>query len=227
MILGLFFLDPSIMEGRRQDGRTEFLNPRYRMEFACPTCGELNATCFPDVPCSKRKCCHECARLDERLVNISHNDNEQAKTIKEMWKHIDSFHRRLKPKSHIGNGAPMGQFAFTLTMSPNDNLSEEQMITAVRKLMAQRSCPVKSFAWYLEYGQPDTKTHPHIHGMYETESRGRIERKHFKRAWPIWDETIRMGAGFRGGYHRPVRDNESYAEYIKKQDGVSDKFGVE
>lgn len=94
------------------------------------------------------------------------------------------------------------------------------------KVMGQKSCPLKAFAWYLEYGEPATKTHPHIHGMYETESGGRIERKHFKRAWAIWDETIRMGAGFRGGYHRPVRHNEHYSDYIQKQNGTGDSFGV-
>lgn len=196
------------------------------MEFACPTCGDPNATFFPDVPCVKRSCCSVCAEMDFYQMSHCDNDYKVTKSMKEMWNHIDTFHRR-KVKTHTGNGAPQGAFAFTFTKSPSDDLSEEDMILAARKLMAQKSCPVVSFAWYLEYGDVENKTHPHIHGMYETESRGRIERKHFKRAWPIWDETIRMGAGFRGGYHRPVRCDESYAEYIKKQDGIGDKFGVD
>jgi len=197
------------------------------MNFACPTCGELDVCFFADDVCTR--CCKVCREADKAwlaLVSFGHDNMVSAAIKRWMTDHVNPFHKRIS-KSHKGNGAPIGRFAFTLTKSPNDDLTEDQMILAVRKLMAQKSCPVQSYAWYLEYGNTDTKTNPHIHGLYETEGRGRIERKHFKRAWPIWDETVRMGAGFRGGYHRPVRDNESYADYIKKQDGVSDKFGVE
>jgi len=120
--------------------------------------------------------------------------------------------------THSGNGTPSGAFAFTLTMSPGDGLTEADMVAAVRKIMKQKSCPVKQYAWYLEYGDPETKGHPHIHGMYETEKGGVIEKKHFQRAWKIWDPSVKLGAGFRGGYHRPVRSDEAYSQYIKKQD---------
>lgn len=129
--------------------------------------------------------------------------------------------------THSGNGAYQGQFAFTLTMSPNDGLTEFDMIKAVRKIMSQKSCPVKEYAWYLEYGDEETQAHPHIHGMYETTTQGRIEAKHFKRAWKIWDEKTKMGKGFRGGYHRPVRSSEHYTDYIKKDGGKSEHFTAE
>lgn len=124
-------------------------------------------------------------------------------------------------KTHSGNGLYQGAFAFTLTKSPDDDLTEEDMIKAAEKIMNQQSCPVEKYAWYLEYGDPELKAHPHIHGMYETTTKGRIERKHFKRAWPIWDEKTPLGRGFRGGYHRPVRAEEGYSDYIKKQGGIS------
>jgi hypothetical protein len=114
----------------------------------------------------------------------------------------------------------MGAFAFTLTKSPTDDLTEEDMIVAVRKLMAQKSCPVEKYAWYLEH--KDDGAHPHIHGMYKTTTGGKIENKHFKRAWRIWDPTLRLGAGFRGGYHRPVRSDEKYSTYIAKDGGIGD-----
>lgn len=120
------------------------------------------------------------------------------------------------------NGKYNGPFAFTLTMSPSWGLSEEDMIQAVRKIMAQKSQPVKKFAWYLEYKDEETKKHPHIHGMYETENGRRIEKKHFKRSWPKWNEDQQLGAGFVGGYHRPVHHDEAYSKYIAKQGGVGD-----
>lgn len=126
-------------------------------------------------------------------------------------------------RSHQGNGAYNGPFAFTLTMSPTWGITTADMIKAAQKLMAQKSCPVVKFSWYLEYGKPDTLEHPHIHGMYETESGGRIEQKHFKRLWTAkWDEKTKLGQGFVGGYHRPIKDDESYQKYIKKQGGIGE-----
>lgn len=131
----------------------------------------------------------------------------------------------LNKKTHTGNGAPSGAFAFTLTKSPKDDLSVNDMIKAVKKIMSQKSCPVKSYAWYLEDKGTDASgepLHPHIHGMYETQTGGRIEKKHFMRAWSVWDEDNHIGAGHRGGYHRPVRLEEQYNDYIKKDGGIGE-----
>lgn len=124
-----------------------------------------------------------------------------------------------------GNGKYKGPWAFSLTMSPKDGLSEEEMVSAARKIMSQTSCPVKKYSWYLEYKEDGR--HPHIHGMYETDAGGRIECKYWKRAWPIWNEAQKLGSGFRGGYHRPVRNGEQYSEYIAKDGGLSESKGVE
>lgn len=127
--------------------------------------------------------------------------------------------------THEGNGAYKGAFAFTLTKSPKDPQSVGDMLKAAKKLMTQQSCPVKKYSWYLEYGQTDDAglpSHPHIHGMYETETGGRIEIKHFKRAWTIWGETRGSGPSFRGGFHQPVKNEESYSKYIKKDGGVGE-----
>jgi len=133
----------------------------------------------------------------------------------------------LKDTSHKGNGTYKGAFAFTITKSPHDLLEIDDMLEAVRKIMSQKSCPVARYAWYLEdKGKDDNgiPLHPHIHGMYETLTHGRIEKKHWKRAWPIWDESTKMGQGFRGGYHRPVRVEESYDQYMKKDNGVGGQY---
>lgn len=137
---------------------------------------------------------------------------------------------KLKSKNKVGNGAPSGAFAFTLTKSTKDAFSVGDMLTAVRKVMSQKSCPVAKYAWYYEEKGRDENgdpIHPHIHGMYETHSGGRIEAKHFMRAWPIWNEKKPLGAGFQGGYHRPVKHDEAYANYIKKDEGMSESFGLE
>lgn len=152
----------------------------------------------------------------------------------DVWaKHVNSNkHRSAMGLANIrsGNGAPSGAFAFTLTKSPKDPLTVGDMLTAVRKIMSQKSCKVVKYAWYYEdKGRDDNgdPIHPHIHGMYETETGGRIESKHFKRAWPVWDPSKPMGAGFQGGYHRPVRSDEGYLNYIKKDGGMSESMGHE
>lgn len=136
---------------------------------------------------------------------------------------------RIINRTHKGNGAPSGAFAFTITKSPTDPISISDMLTAVRKVMGQKSCKVKKYAWYYEDKGKDEEgnpIHPHIHGMYETETSGRIEAKHWKRAYAIWDEKQRCGAGHRGGYHRPVKDDESYMDYIAKDGGMSESYGL-
>lgn len=146
------------------------------------------------------------------------------------------YHTRSQKCTHFkktikrsGNGAPSGAFAFTITKSPTDPVSISDMLTAVRKVMAQKSCPVTKYAWHYEDKGKDAEgnpLHPHIHGMYETATGGRIEAKHWKRSYAIWDEKQRCGAGHRGGYHRPVKDNESYMDYIAKDGGMSESFGI-
>lgn len=125
------------------------------------------------------------------------------------------------------NGKYNGPFAFTLTMSPSDGKTVDDMIHACKAVMEQKSQPVKKYAWYLEYKNEETKQHPHIHGMYETLTGRRIEKKHWVRKWDIWDENIKLGQGFRGGYHRPVNFDESYSKYIAKQGGLGETHGLE
>lgn len=137
-----------------------------------------------------------------------------------------SYYR--KPKQ--GNGTYSGVWAFTLTMSPEDALGKPELLRAARKIMAQKSCPTIRYAWHYEDKGVDAAgrpIHPHIHGLYETANGGRIEAKHFKRAWKIWDESIRMGRGFRGGYHRPVLAEESYKKYIAEDGKECEYYNIE
>lgn len=157
-------------------------------------------------------------RMRELAMSNELTTNAIERLFKGMEDHNEQHHNIPKPiNTHKGNGVYQGIFAFTLTKSPDDNLTEEDMVKAVTKIMNQKSIPVKKFAWYLEYGDLELKKHPHIHGLYETETGGMIETKHWKRAWSIWNPKQKLGNGFRGGYHRPVRDNEGYDDYIAKQ----------
>lgn len=144
-------------------------------------------------------------------------------------KHLKTHDK--KSTSHSGNGVKKSAWAFTLTKSPSDDLTVADMIAAARKIMRQKSCPVKKYAWYLEYkGEDDNglPAHPHIHGMYETEDGYKIEEKHFTRAWKIWRQkdnkgnVIKLGNGFRGGYHEAVEHETAYSDYIKKDGGIGE-----
>jgi len=179
--------------------------------------------------------CDVCA---SHIVTCSSMQVWDDETVRSYVKHLDTdcvnAHLRVqkKPKHHTGNGTYRGAFAFTITKGPNDALTVGDMLKAARKLMAQTSCPVVKYAWFYEDKGRDANgdpIHPHIHGMYETVTGGRIEAKHFKRAWSIWDESpkARLGSGFRGGYHAAVKSEESYKDYIKKDGGMgesSDNF---
>ncbi len=162
--------------------------------------------------------CENCKCIDRDMVANAFNDKKMAELWNRMKSHWRADHgwKDVK-KSHTGNGKHNGCFAFTLTSSPTDGLSVDDLLIAVEKLMTQKSCPVKRYAWYLEY--KENNTHPHIHGIYETESGGRIEAKIFKRCWKVWDEKYALGQGHRGGYHRPVNNLGDYGTYIAKDSG--------
>lgn len=132
---------------------------------------------------------------------------------------IAEWHKRCpaytKP-SHKGNGKPQGIFAGTLTMSTSDTTNEEEMVAAMKKILNQKTVPVKRWAWYLEHTENGT---PHIHFIYETDTGGRIHQKIFRRYWKVWDESTKCGRGHRGGYHKVVESETAYTEYIAKDGG--------
>lgn len=124
-----------------------------------------------------------------------------------------------KPKHHVGNGTPKGIWAGTLTMAPSDPYNEEEMVSAIKKVFSQKTCPVEKYCWYVEFTEAGL---PHVHFCYKTSHGGRIHAKVFKRCWPIWDEKTSVGRGHRGGYHKICCDEDAYLEYIKKDDGRHD-----
>lgn len=169
-------------------------------------------------------CCPDCKTIWSYYGLLPHTPTNFERLYDHLRKQHGVRWECDEKKTHTGNGTYKGAWAFTITASPADNRSADDMIKAVKKVLSQKSIPVIKFAWYLEY--KEGKTHPHIHGMYETAKGGRIESKHFKRAWDLWDESVHLGLGHRGGYHRPVRSDENYASYISKDNGANDNYGI-
>lgn len=160
------------------------------------------------------KCCKEILTgLSGQQFEIEWN-----KSVKR-WKQLCPMFLK---HTHIGNGKHNGLFAGTLTMSNKDQTNELEMVSAMRKIFSQKTCPVKKYAWYVEYTENGL---PHIHFIYETDTGGRIHQKVFKRYWKIWDESVRCGKGHRGGYHNNVLSPTAYKEYIEKDGGLHHEFG--
>jgi len=161
-----------------------------------------------------------------RLMDL--REKAPLNNVSASWDVIRHLERMPKRNTtHEGNGTYKGPFAFTITMSPTWGKTVLEMVNAANKVMSQQSNKVKRFAWYYEDKGRDeggNPIHPHIHGMYETETGGRIEAKHWKRAWSYWDERNKVGKGFVGGYHRPIHHGEEYSAYIKKDGGMSASY---
>lgn len=171
--------------------------------------------------------------MDIRNKCLARGINESNTCLKQSWDVLHHLeHSPKRNTSHEGNGTYKGPFAFTITTSPKWGKTVLDMVNAANKVMTQQSNKVKRFAWYYEDKGRDEggdPIHPHIHGMYETETGGRIEIKHWRRAWTHWGENKAdkvRGMGFEGGYHRPIHHGEEYNAYIKKDGGMSASFGV-
>lgn len=172
--------------------------------------------------------CVVCANFWYKRNSLSYSE-----TLRAALRHVYDEHKADCPnftKPKVGNGVYQGPFAFTLTKSPKDPQSIGDMLAAVKKIMRQGTKPVVKYAWYYEDKGVDemgSPLHPHIHGMYETVDGGMIPTRQWQRAWPLWDPKTPMGAGFKGGYHRPVRSDEGYSNYIKKDGRMNETFGFQ
>lgn len=162
-----------------------------------------------------------CCDIVDTLLDLPGNQFSKV-----FYKHLWEVHHdeKFAPKKKVGNGRHNGLWAGTLTKAPTDPISEADMIAAINKLMAQKTCPVKRYAWYLEYKEDGR--HPHIHFIYETETGGRITQRTFQRVWSIWDEKKEYHdekgryKGHRGGYHKAVADEYAYNDYISEDGGL-------
>jgi len=162
-----------------------------------------------------------CAHCDPWIIReneLARNCSITTNDFEKLFRLIMNAYRKCpthgSKDGRVGNGKPKGVFAGTLTKSTADEVSEDEMVKAIQKILTQQTCPVRKYAWYVEYTQNGT---PHIHFIYETEGGGRIHQKVFKRYWKMWDESIKCGFGFRGGFHKPCASEIAYTEYIQKE----------
>jgi len=122
------------------------------------------------------------------------------------------------PENKRGKADPETQYAFTLTMPP-DYISKKPL-DQVARLIVENGLTNKPYekaikwAFVLEHTEAGT---PHVHGMYQTASGRRIAAKYFKRYHDLWDETVSLGHGHKGGYHQKARQNECYSAYMQKE----------
>lgn len=203
------------------DGWTKYLRPRY-MEYprhwicdtAFSTAEEKAEQYMHDGEWCEACLIHE--DWCRELARGNYTPHEFERLWSKAWKdYMTNCPLRRKVITHKGNGTHQGLYAGTLTMSPDWGKTEEDIVHAIEKIMAQKTCPVSKYAWYLEYTENGT---PHVHFIYETEGKGRIHQKVFKRYWE-WDESVHVGKGHKGGYHKPVKSEVAYQEYISKDEG--------
>lgn len=163
-------------------------------------------------------CCrigYELWSVYEQQISSPFSKADAAKTFRRILAKCEDEHQILKGH-HTGNGKPKGVFAGTLTMSPKWETNEEELVAAIKKIMRQKTCPVKRYVWYLEYTEDNV---PHIHFIYETDTGGRITQQTFKRQWKYWDESTPVGRGHVGGYHKHCSKEDDYLVYIAKHNG--------
>jgi len=149
---------------------------------------------------------------ENKLVHCGFNVGTPE--FEKCWRAIINGYRKCTVHGiKAPNGKPHGIFGGTLNMSDKDDLKEEDMIKAIKKVMNYKPSNVRRYAWYKEYTE---KGLPHIHFIYQTRNDGRIKQQLFERAWTIWNEKIPVGNGHRGGYHALVADKDAYLKYIGK-----------
>lgn len=169
-----------------------------------------------DQPPHDQNTCPSCSQwpMWDRIILAEDNPYKRANLSDYYIKKWKAECPKFAKPPKVGNGTPNGIFAGTLTMSPDWGKTEEDICTAVKKILTQQTCPVKRYRWYLEYTKANV---PHIHFIYETNTGGRIHTKVFKRYW-TWEEprNNRSRNGFRGGYHYHCDSTTAYLEYIAK-----------
>lgn len=110
------------------------------------------------------------------------------------------------------------EYAYTLTMPP-DYQPKKPLEERARMIMnyGLTSKPYEKATQYAYVLEHTEKGVPHIHGVYKTASGRRIANKYFKRYHDLWDPTVKLGHGHKGGYHEKARHAESYAAYLNKE----------
>jgi len=116
-------------------------DPDFRLRLSTSPCNRtehLNGNSLCTWHCST------CRDLDSDMMGMK--DHLWPKHNSRILRHCQEEHGYPVQKTHSGNGTYKGAFAFTLTKSPSDELSVNDMIVAAMKIVNQKSNPTKRFA---------------------------------------------------------------------------------
>lgn len=111
-----------------------------------------------------------------------------------------------------------GPWEFTLTYSPtkhgwSHDEAKAEMRSAIERLTRYYREEIEEFHAVGELTQAGA---PHVHAWYRLDAGRRITSKNFRRAYPIWNERVKIGRGHEGGHHEPVKRQADFDGYIEK-----------
>lgn len=120
---------------------------------------------------------------------------------------------RIPTKKHQSH--ELGPREFTLTYSSkwfDDDKARNHMTKAIQRLISYNSHVIKEFRAVGEFASQS-----HVHCYYHLEGGLKIPDKHFKRAYPWWDTSVKLSkTGHQGGHHALVQDIGNFKSYIDK-----------
>lgn len=119
-------------------------------------------------------------------------------------------------KKHAGHF--LGAREFTLTYSPKWFTDEEarlKMKLAIERLTSYHKTEIVELKAVGEVGKEGNS---HIHCYYLLDGGKKIPEKHFKRAYPYWDSSVKLSStGHKGGHHAEVKSEADFKSYIDKE----------
>lgn len=157
----------------------------------------------------------------DRIIAQNRKDDILAKIdFDEVRKKFDEERRIIiasRPKNSYQKD--LGPREFTFTYSPNWKWSDDEarlrMKTAIEKIVKYYK---HEFVQFRAVGEVGRNGLSHVHCLYELKGGLKITDKNFKRAYPMWNTSIKTGAtGHQGGHHANVRTLSDFHGYIEKE----------
>jgi len=130
------------------------------------------------------------------------------------WKHQKILEKRAGKSV---NRHELGASEFTFTYSPkwfDDSEARLRMSTGINKLLKYYKNDILIFR---AVGEVGTNGLSHIHAIYKLRGGLKISEKNFRRAYSVWNVSIKQGRqGHQGGHHANVRSEADFQGYIDK-----------
>lgn len=130
------------------------------------------------------------------------------------WKHQKILEKRA---GQSVNRYELGAREFTFTYSPkwfDDSEARLRMSTGINKLLKYYKNDILIFR---AVGEVGTNGLSHIHAIYKLRGGLKISEKNFRRAYSVWNVSIKQGRqGHQGGHHANVRSEADFQGYIDK-----------